>query len=93
MGKIGQVVTHLVTSLKLCMVVGIANAKKSSRDNPKFSAAILDFGGHLGFFDKEKIQNILGVNIGRIYRVIPLFICFRCRRVQKSNYQDDILTF
>ena len=43
-------VTHLGTSLILCMVVDISQTKNSSRENPTFLTAILDFGGHLGFW-------------------------------------------
>ena len=70
-------VTHLGTSLIFCMVVDISQTKNYSRENPKFSVAILDFGGHLGFWHSQIKICLSWEPLSLKYHVIPLWIGFR----------------
>ena len=68
-------------SLIFCMVVDIGQTKNSSRENPKFSAAILDFGRHLEFWHSRMKICLRWEVLSLKYHVIPLFIGFRWRQI------------
>ena len=71
------------------MVVDIGQTRNSSRENPKFSAAILDFGGHLGF-RHSRINICLSWEPASLkYHVILLFIGFHGWQIQWWHYFGD----
>ena len=80
-------VTHLSTIF--WMVVNIGQSKNSSRENPKFSAAILDFGGHLGFWH-SRIKICLSWEPSSLkYHVMLLFIGFPGWQIQWWHHFGD----
>ena len=72
-----------------CMVVDIGQTRNSSRENPKFSAAILDFDRHIGFWHL-RIKICLSWEPSSLkYHVIPLFIGFHGQQIQWWHYICD----
>ena len=84
-------VTHLGKSLIFCMVVDIVQTKHCSRKNQKFSAAILDFGPHFGFWHSRMKICLSWEPLSVKYHVIPLFIGFRGWQIQWWHYFGDLM--